>query len=205
MTTIGMAVEDRAQPSEFKYLRNHKYLLVPYLPPYVVPNNDDFGEDIIAGIWKRLATENLLPVVFHGYETGLSEFLNLVNSPRTRLCVGAMVENDQIADLAGVAWLTDISKVGEVARATVSFCFFTEHQTPAVTMPFGKIFLEYAFDVIGVTVLTGAVLEPNRQALFYVRRLGFREVGRLPACGVWEEETCDEIQVALTRRQFEEA
>ena len=188
------------EKKEFQLQRGN-LLLMPY-----DARVGNIKEEVLVGLYHRLHDENLWPIVFH--EDGgctLLSFMNFFSSGKALLQIMAMVNNDgSIVDIVGMAWLGDIVVCGGIlTKGTGSFVFFQDFQRPAYTDQFGEILIEYWFEVLGLDVIFGVTPEPNRTALIYVKRAGFKEVARIPNYTTFKGEVVTGVVTSLTKKEYE--
>jgi RimJ/RimL family protein N-acetyltransferase len=179
--------------------RRGDFLMLPYDPKFGI-----YNEESMVTFYDRLRTEDLLSTVFHeNPEMSLREFLNFFNVPMNLLQVFSITEGDKVLDIAGLAWLADIVVCqGVLTRALGSFVFFRKYQSPKYTDQFSQIILDYWFNILKIDTIVGVTPAENRLAILYVKRAGFREVGRIPAYTTLGEKVMDGIITCMTRGEY---
>jgi RimJ/RimL family protein N-acetyltransferase len=184
---------------DFQYIRGDKMIL-PYLPSVL-----EFKEDTLVGIYNRLKEEDLYKVVFHGNPTmDLSQFISFFSSPNVALSFFCVIV-DGVEYPAGMCWLTDILTAdGTIKTANGNFVFFKEYQKPSYTNEFGKIALDFWLNRLKLNVVVGMTPSDNRAALLYIKRLGFKEVGRIPNYAVLFGYVCDGVITYIDQKLYNE-
>jgi len=183
---------------EYKFQRGN-LLLMPY-----DPNTGAFKEDALIAIYNRLKAEDLWDIAFHeDSNVTLLKFMNFFSSGTSLLQVLAVTNGQGFIEPAGIAWISEISVCSKVlTRGVGSFCFFKDYQKPHYTDQFAEMILEYWFEVLGLDTVVGATPEPNRAAALYVKRAGFKEVGRIPAYTTFKGEAVPAIVTVMTKEEF---
>lgn len=161
--------------NKFKYLQGDKILL-----PYVPETRNLFDEDTLVRVYQRIKEDDLMSLVFHDNpDITLNQFVAYFSTNLVNLAFFCVVENE-VEQLAGMCWLTESMEIqGKVKRGNASFLFFKKYQTPKITSALGKMGLDYWFNQLHYTNIIGLTPDLNRSAIIYVRRLGFKEVGRI--------------------------
>jgi hypothetical protein len=180
--------------------RRGAYLMIPYL------KEDGASAQLgLITLYERLIKEGLWEVVFHEnpHMTPL-EFLNFMSAPRTFLQILTMAEGDTVVDACGMAWLSDVQYCdgGILTKGIGSFVFFQEYQKPAFTDPFRDIVFDYWFNVLGLKTLVGLTPSTNRAASLFSKRMGLREIARIPEYTTFMGQVCDGIVSWLSREEY---
>lgn len=185
--------------SDFEYLRGDK-LLLPYSPSAI-----DFKETVMVDMYNRLKEDNLYEIVFHdNHHMSLNQFITFFTSGVAPLAFFCVIK-DGMEIPAGLCWLTDIATHGGgVKKANGSFCFFDEFQSPEYTNPLGQMAIDYWLNVLGVHIVYGVTPSNNRPALIYIKRLGFKEVGRIPNYCYLTGNTCAGVITYIDRDIYRE-
>lgn len=189
---------DVAVAREFEFRRGD-FVMMPYDPKKGI-----YNEESLVSFYNRLHAEELWDIVFHeNPEMSLREFLNFFNVSINLLQVFSITEGDRFVDVAGLAWLTDLTTCqGVLTRALGSFVFFKKYQNPKFTDAFCKIVLGYWFNYLKIDTIVGLTPAMNRLALIYVKRSGFREVGRLPSYTTFGKKVMDGVITSMTREEY---
>lgn len=190
---------DSAVEREYQFQRGN-LLLMPYDPRVQGPIN----EETLISIYKRLKAEDLWDLVFHE-DSGVTvlKFMNFFSSGSALLQVLAITNGEGYIEPVGMSWISDITTCsGILTRGVGSFLFFREFQKPMYTDQFSEMILEYWFECLGLDVILGVTPEPNRAALIYVKRAGFREVGRLPSYTTFNNEVVTGVVTSMTKQEY---
>ena len=161
---------------EFQFVRGD-LMVLPYHPRVGV-----YKEQTLEMLYNRLHEEDLWNIVFHENPSmSFLQFRNFFNDLRNLLQVCSVIEGDRVIDVAGMAWVSDVTNCGEIlTRAVGSFVFFHEYQKPFYTDRFARILLEYWFDTLSIDTIIGVTPEDNRAACLFIKRAGFKQVGFVP-------------------------
>lgn len=180
--------------------RRGPYLMIPYLPQ----DGTDQHEALV-NLFFRLKKEDLHKVVFHE-NPGISllEFMNFFSRPNVLLQILAIIKEDKVVDIAGMAWISDMSTCGGILNKAIgSFLFFKDYQRRAFTEPFWEIVAEYWFMVLKVDTLVGLTPSLNRASSIFIKSLGIKEVARIPNYTTYEGQKCDGIVSCMTKEDYE--
>lgn len=179
--------------------RRGPYLMIPYLP-----QEGTSQHEALINLYFRLKQEGLDKVVFHeNPDISLLEFMNFFSGPKCFLQVLAIVKDEKLVDICGMAWLSDMCPCGgKLTKAVGSFLFFNDYQKPAYTDPFRDIIFDYWFDVLKVDTLVGLTPSLNRAASIFVKRLGLKEICRIPQYTTYEGQRCDGIISWLSKEEY---
>jgi RimJ/RimL family protein N-acetyltransferase len=183
---------------EYQFKRGN-LLLLPYDPRVGV-----YKEDALIDVYKRLKQEDLWDIVFHE-DSGVTmlKFMNFFSDGRSLLQVLAISDGKNIVDIVGMAWISDITTCGGIlTRGVGSFLFFKDYQKPHFTDLLGEMIIEYWFTQLGLDVVVGVTPLPNRAALIYAKRTGFKEVGRLPHYTTFKGEVVTGVVTSMTKQEY---
>lgn len=183
---------------EYQFQRGN-LLLLPYDSRVGV-----YNEDALVGLYKRLKSEDLWDIVFHE-DSGITllKFMNFFSEGKALLQVLAISDGKNIVDIAGMAWIGDITRCGGIlTRGVGAFVFFKDYQKPMYTDQFGEMILDYWFGPLGLDVVVGVSPESNRAALIYAKRSGFKEVGRLPNYTTFKGEVVTGVVTSMTKQEY---
>ncbi len=169
-----------------------------------VSNTKQGSDNLLLQLYMALKEQGLLPILFHeNPDMSLSEFIGFFNSPKNLLQVFIELEGDDLKGVVGFAWVTDIVNCsGIMTRAIGSFCYFKEYWTPKYTDVFSNWVLDYWFNVLKIDTIMGMTPATNRLALSYIKRNGFKEVGRLPRFTTLNGEITDGIITSMNKEEF---
>lgn len=188
------------QEVEFNY-QVGDCLLVPYLGP----ENPHFPDLTLARIFQRMHDDGIYSLCFHDVPTTpLTSFLGFMSSPQVRLCLFCTMDGEDARDVCGLAWLSDLEALadGRIVRATASIGFFRSYWEPKYTDVFGRLALNWWFKVLGITVITAMTPSMNRASVRYIKRMGMKELGRIPGYTLFDDEPCDGVVAYLTADDF---
>ena len=176
------------------------YCLSPWTPQLTGLNT----EAAIVLAWQKLHAEDLYKVVFHENPAmPLAQFVFFFSQQTValQLCLDMREENEP--RLAGMVWLADITDLSTHRRATGSFVFFKDYQTPRWTTQFARMTLDYWFMDLNVGLLIGVTPEPNRAArAFSVRNLKVNYSFTLPQYTTYDGKRADAKVIVLTKEKY---
>jgi len=191
--TEGNAVE-----KDYQFVRGN-LMLTPY-----IAKGGYFKEEALFILYNRLISEGLWSIVFHENSAmTLLEFMEFFSHGNCYLQILSIVDGDTVVDFAGMAWLTDIAVCQDtLTRASGSFLFFKDYQKPMYSDLFAEMILEYWFEQAGIDTLIGLTPEPNRAALLFIRRVGFKEVARIPNYTTFNNEVVTGVTTMMTKDEY---
>ncbi len=186
--------------------------------PYIL-NKGAFPQGVLSDLRALVLENDLEREIFHECPIAcqsLPEFLD--DFPRV---VTSIFVDMTTGDLAGFAWLTDISYLESgLLRGVGSFCFFRKYWQHEATDAFGMVLLGQWFnlrwkdffrgivpdpkklDGEGFDVICGITPKPNRLARRYCVRLGFRYIAELPGFTSYHGKTVPGLLCLQTRQEF---
>jgi hypothetical protein len=180
--------------------RRGPYLMIPYCP-----QEGTAQHQALIDLYFRLKSEGLNKVVFHENPgVSLLEFMNFFSGPKTLLQILAIIAEEKVVDICGMAWLADMTSCssGILIKGTGSFLFFKNYQKPAYTDPFRDLIFNYWFDVLKLQTLVGLTPSLNRAASIFVKRLGMKEIGRVPNYTTYDNQVCDGIISWMSQEEY---
>lgn len=165
------------------------------------------SEKVLASLYLKLWQEGLLPSFFHERVPELSEYLEMWKNPRNVVYACFLGSNEsENFDVVGLGCGASLTPVGKSNRCEVSMVFLRSAQrmSSAVAMEFCEMVLDSAFTAedLNLICVTGTTPVPNKPAVQFLRRIGFQEVGVMPACCTWDGEACDAVISVMTRANW---
>jgi len=149
-------------------------MLIPYV---VLDGQMTVSDEQVKAVYRQLVDDGTINVVFYD-EVMKSEddFLTFMKN-KDNIVVFPVRDKK----LMGVAWLNNLTK----NQAFAHFALFKEAALKKYTEEIGKEILDYWMNMPGndgplLDVLMGLIPEFNQKALYYIERLGFKRVGRIP-------------------------
>lgn len=194
---VGKTMETMiAKGYEFK---QGNLMLFPY-----IPKAGPLKEESLAILYNKLHEEDLWDIVFHEDPSiSLLNFMNFFSDGKALLQVLTLTYDDKVVDSVGMSWVADISVCGGVlTRAIGSFVFFKDYQKPPYTDTFGAMVLKFWFEKLGLDLVVGVTPEPNRAAALYARRMGFKEVARLPGYTTYQGAVVTGIVTSMSKMEY---
>ena len=99
-------------------------------------------------------------------------------------------------------WLSEYETLPSHNRATGSFVFFRDYQTPEWTDQFAEMTLEFWFEQLDVSILVGMTPKPNRAARLFAVRSGLKYLTELKGWTSYNEQQCDALIAYLRRDEY---
>lgn len=181
----------------FKWLRP-PFMLVPYSA-----TSGLYPPEILVELYNRLKADGLYETVFHDNpKMNLLEFMNFFSHPSTLLQVVYLVDGDTFTDMAGMVWLSGVEAYAGKQRAVGSFVAFQKYQTPAMTDPMTNMVLDYWFNCLNMDIVVGMTPSENHLALRFIKRIGFKEMCRLPSYMALRGQITDCVITFMDKEQF---
>ena len=189
---------DEAVKKEYKFQRDN-LILAPYDAKVA-----NLPEEALITLYNRLKSENLWDIVFHeDTNVTLLKFMNYFSNGQALLQLLVVTDNKGEYIPAGLAWVSDIVVCsGIMMKGVGSFVFFKDFQKPMYTDQFSEMILDYWFNQLGLDLVVGVTPEPNRAAMLYVKRSGFKEVGLVPRYTTFKGAVVDGIVTAMTKDEY---
>lgn len=165
------------------------------------------SEKVLASLYLKLWQEGQLNYFFHDRVPDISEYLSMWKDPRNvaYACFIGKPDSDQM-EVAGLGSGTNLTKVGDKNRLEVGMAFLRSVQSMSskISLEFCGLILDDAFHAedLNLVCVTGTTPVPNKAAVQFLRRIGFREIGICPYCVTWEGEAVPAVLSAMTRDEW---
>lgn len=168
---------------------------------FVMPQLSD---DSLAQFYLDLKKQGLFRWVYYMKEPTLTEFLAFHR--RTDLVyLGGMtskiLDNGTMGEpeLAGIGWLESIQRMPGLSKGQVGMAFLRKYQRDDTALELARMFIDYAFDKVGVDVVLGTTPVRNRAAVLFSRKLRFREIGVGTRYVSFWGTACDAVLTEMTK------
>ena len=162
------------------------------------------SDELLACSYLRFKAENILPLLFHECPLTLTQYLEVFSRPETNT-LGAFIvpENGGSLELAGLMWFSGTCKMGQNhTRADVGESFFRGFSQPETLVRFAQLGIQWAFEKLGISTITGATPAPNRAGVLFARKLDFQVVGPLEGRAVWAGDLCSVYLSSMTKTRW---
>jgi RimJ/RimL family protein N-acetyltransferase len=176
----------------------------------VIPYNgchDSQADSFLPWMWKRMQEDDLVDYYFPGQrDTGFATFVRLMSGD-------AQVALFKITDdSSGKTWDTRIpgfitwtaTRMGASDMIIAGFIFFRKwwdhHTTDAAAR---AAFAGWFAMEPRINCVLGLCPSLHAAAIRYNKRIGLREIGRIPQAHIFKGQPCDAILYGLTRAQWE--
>lgn len=161
-------------------------------------------EDLLAYLYLRLQQDGGLKHFCHENVPTVTEFIRLHAGTKALGCFEESTSGG-VPALVGMGFADPIqlvrTKTGVLSKAETGMAFIRGTKR---TIDFGLMMLKWAFEELDLDVAYGTTPAPNKLALRFREKLGFRTVGEAPLYTVYDGEPCSVIISAVTREQFDE-
>src|SRR4029077_16127385 len=165
------------------------------------------GEIYLPGLWKRMHDDLTFEMFFHeGPTMGFWDFVNLLSNPSSKiqLVIGHDAEGNAV-EHAGLLMLEHIMFTPILHRAVGSFMFFHEYWNRHDSEELGWAVINHWFGVLDADTIAGITPADNRAALLFIKRIGFREIGRIPDFTVYAQGACAAVSTYMSREMWKAA
>jgi len=165
--------------------------------------NDTQADAMLPYLWKRMQQDDLVDYYFPGQSaTGFSQFVRLFSGDgQVALVVTDSTTGQWNDTIAGfISWTPSLMGMANVIIA--GFIFFRQFWDHHTTDEAGAQAFNYWFKEAGAQVVLGVCPSELRTALRYNKRIGLKEIGRIPNAHLCKGSPCDAVLVAITRDEW---
>ena len=170
--------------------------IVPYNASY-----DTQAHAFLPYLWERMRRDDLVDYYFPGQkDTGFATFVRLMSGDAQ---VALVVRDDPSKQwdktvVGFISWSTSMMGMSNVVIAGFNFFreFWDHHTTDAASVAAFNFW--FSGDHPAEVVL-GSCPATHVVAMRYNKRVGLREVGRIPLAHIFRNERCDAVLFAMTR------
>lgn len=155
-------------------------------------------------LWTRMQKDDLVDYYFPGQkDTGFATFVRLMSGDAN---VALVVRDDPSRQwdktvVGFISWSTSVMGMSNVVIA--GFNFFREFWDHKTTDAAGAAAFDFWFSGDQpAEVVLGSCPATHVVALRYNKRVGLREIGRIPLAHMFKGERCDAVLMAITRDQW---
>jgi RimJ/RimL family protein N-acetyltransferase len=172
----------------------------------VIPYNghgDPQALDFLPWLWRKMQEDDLVDYYFPGQkDTGFCTFVRMMSGDASVGIIKRNIASDQWRDLiAGFISYTPM-RLGHASVAVAGFIFFKEFWDHHTTDEAGRVAFEFWFTQTDHTMVLGVCPSDHLVAIRYNKRVGLREVGRLPNAHLFKGNVCDAILFAMTKDEW---
>ncbi len=171
----------------------------------VVPYNaclDPQADAFLPWMWKRMQQDDLVDYYFPGQkDTGFATFTRLMSGDAEVALFVNEAESKQWDDrITGfITWTP--TRMGASDMIIAGFIFFRKFWDHHTTQDAGQVAFAHWFK--GTTqVVLGLCPALHIAAMRYNKRVGLREIGRIPLAHTYKGESCDAVLYAMTREEW---
>ena len=172
----------------------------------IVPYNaihDQQADAFLSYLWQRMRKDDVVDYYFPGQkETGFATFVRMMSGDAQVALVLTEAKSGQWDDtVAGfITWTPSRMGMSEVIIA--GFIFFREFWDGHTTTNAGAASFRYWFTQTPTEVILGVCPSTHIVALRFNKRIGLREVGRIPKGHICKGQACDAVLVAITKDEW---
>ncbi len=173
--------------------------IVPYNSIY-----DPQADAFLPYLWKRMQKDDLTEYYFPGQkDTGFASFVRLFSGDGN---VALVITDDPghqwDKTVAGfITWTS--SRMGSADVAIAGFIFFREFWNHKTTDDAAVKAFNWWFNEGGFQTVLGVCPSLHQVAIRYNKRIGLKEIGRIPGAHLFDGKPCDAILYALTKQDWE--
>lgn len=174
----------------------------------VIPYNaclDDNADSFLHWLWKRMQEDDLVDYYFPGQkDTGFASFVRLFSGD-------AEVALFKTTDESSMTWADRLpgfitwgkQRMGASDVLIAGFIFFRKWWDHATTDAAAVAAFKYWFTTTPAKTVLGVCPSLHHAAIRYNKRIGLREIGRIPGAHLYQGKPCDAILFAITREEWE--
>lgn len=166
--------------------------------PAVFPYFTDKDPEVLALIYRRLASQDLLADLLHERVCSEEEFVKYVDEQT--LCYLMMDLNSK--EYVGIAWVAQTEQGECLKKGCGSFAFFREFHDMHLTTVYGQMVLSHWLNLLEYDVIWGLTPSTNRAAKRYCERVGLKYKATLPNFTSRRGEICDALICSITREEL---
>jgi RimJ/RimL family protein N-acetyltransferase len=173
----------------------------------IVPYNarvDAQASDFLPWMWKRMQKDDLVDYYFPGQSaTGYADFVRLFSGDgNVALVVLPDSSHQWEKTIAGfVTWVP--SRMGAADVIIAGCVFFREFWDHVTTDATAVESFKFWFTEARAQVVLGVCPALHVAIARFNKRVGFREIGRIPQAHLYKGEVCDAVLWAITRQEWE--
>lgn len=168
--------------------------------PKVMPGTEVF----LPGLWERMHRDGTFEMFYHeGPNMNFTQFgASLASADkRVQLVLGYDSEGNA-TEHAGLVILTDILDCPQTKRAAGNFMFFKEYWNRSDSLALGTAVIRHWFEEMKFDVIFGVTPKQNRAAIMFIHRLGFQQVGEIPAFTIYKGQRCPAVINCMTKERW---
>lgn len=164
---------------------------------------DTQADAFLSWMWHRMQEDDLVDYYFPGQkDTGYATFVRLMSGDAQVALFVTESDSKQWEDrIAGfITW--SMSRMGASDVIIAGFIFFRKFWDHKTTDESAIIAFEHWFRQSNANVVLGVCPSLHMSAMRYNKRIGLREIGRIPLAHIYKGEKCDAILMAITRDEW---
>lgn len=156
--------------------------------------------DLLATIYLRLKSENLIERVFYEETPDLATFLRIMTAGNSYM-LGSFSMDGEMATLTGYGWMEMVSIGGGYHKGTLQFGFFRQWQNGDWTRRSARLMIDWVFEKTMMDSVHGYTSVKNRAMVAFSKSLGYKQ-SILPHYSTWHGELCDVVISSMSKAQW---
>ena len=162
----------------------------------------DPGEKVLAATYLLFDREGMIETIWHADPPTISQFLEgAFRKNLTYYVCMFQPEGQERAEIAGLTWAYDVTRLGKATIATVGMAFLRAYQHRGIPREFANLAIDMGFEA-GLDVMYGYTPLPNVPALRFISQCGFHAIGDLPLYTTFKGEACGVRISVLTKEMW---
>jgi len=166
--------------------------------------NDPQAPDFLPYIWRRMQKDDLVDYYFPGQkDTGYATFVRMMSGDANVALVTVPDDSHQWdKTITGFISWTPLH-LGAAEMIVAGFIFFREFWDHKTTDQAARGAFDLWFRNTSAENVIGVCPSDHIVALRYNRRIGLKEIGRIPNGHLFKGKVCDAVLVCITRAEWE--
>lgn len=164
---------------------------------------DTQADAFLAWMWHKMQADDLVDYYFPGQrDTGFATFVRLFSGDAQVALFVTKSDSKQWDDrIAGfITWSP--MRMGASDVIIAGFIFFRRWQDHKTTDEAAIEAFRHWFGRTNAQVVLGVCPELHIAAMRYNKRIGLKEIGRIPLAHIYKEKPCDAVLFAITRDEW---
>lgn len=165
---------------------------------------DPQAEDFLAWLWKRMKADDLVDLYFPGQsDTGFTSLVEMFSKPTGAALFKLNNDSDQWNErIPGfITW--SVAQFGNAPVLIAGFIFFKDFWDGHTTTACGRAAFDFWFRETKAEIVLGLCPSLHIVAQRYNKRVGLREMMRLPNCALFKGAECDAIVYGISRADWQ--
>jgi RimJ/RimL family protein N-acetyltransferase len=166
-------------------------------------SNDVQAQWFLPWLWERMKADDLTDYYFPGQrDTGFATFTRLFSGDAQVGLFAIDAPSKQWEDTIPGFITWSVQRWGASEVIVAGFIFFRKFWDHATTDECAKVAFDYWFRDTPAKVVLGVCPSEHVAAMRYNKRIGLREIGRIPEAHLFKGKPCDAVLMAMTREEW---